>query len=64
MKSLPCQPQLNANRRAACDFLLEKESNTIANALQTVTAQRLAPKKGKDLSEINVKTTDFGRFDG
>jgi hypothetical protein len=27
-------PQLNVNRRAACDFLLEIELNTIANALQ------------------------------
>jgi hypothetical protein len=27
-------PQLNIKRSAACDFLLEIESNTIANALQ------------------------------
>jgi hypothetical protein len=29
-------PQLNVNRRAACDFLLEIELNTIANAPQTL----------------------------
>jgi hypothetical protein len=29
MKSLPSQPLLNVNRRAVCDFLLEKELNTI-----------------------------------
>src|SRR5439155_10668730 len=38
---LPCQSQLNLNRRAACDFLLEIELNTIANAMKSSwTAKR------------------------
>src|SRR6266436_5661165 len=44
---LPCQSQLNLNRRAACDFLLEIELNTIANALAETLGQRWCPKGRK-----------------
>jgi hypothetical protein len=48
------QLQLNVNRRAACDFLLEKESNTIANALQMVMGAAIAAQKRK---KIYTKST-------
>jgi hypothetical protein len=55
--------QLNVNRRAAYDFLLEIQSNTIANALQRLLgndgSQRL-----QDLYDISVKRALSGRFDG
>src|SRR6266850_1426873 len=43
---LPCQSQLTLNRRAACDFLLEIELNTIANALERLLDRR-CPKTAK-----------------
>jgi hypothetical protein len=45
---------LNQNRRAACDFLLEIELNTIANALQRLLDSEGA-QKGENLYGINVK---------
>jgi hypothetical protein len=54
---------LNVNRRAACDFLLEIELNTIANALRSPLGQQWWPA-GKTLHEINVKRADLGGFDG
>src|SRR5438034_4219926 len=58
---LPCQSQLNLNRRAACDFLFEIELNTIANALQRLLG---SDGEGENLHGINVKRADLGRFDG
>jgi len=49
---LPCQSQLNLNRRTACDFLLEMELNTIANALQ-----RLLDSEGAQKGEIYTEST-------
>ena len=60
---LPCQSHWNLNRRAACDFLLEIELNTIANALQRVLNSE-GVQKGENLHGINVKRADLGRFDG
>jgi hypothetical protein len=54
---------LNLNRRAACDFLLEIELNTIANALQRLLDSEGA-QKGENLHGINVKRADLGGFDG
>src|SRR6478752_3756618 len=52
---LPCQSQLNLNRRAACDFLLEIELNTIANALQRLLDSRRCPKGAKIYTESTLK---------
>jgi hypothetical protein len=38
-------PQLNVNRRAACDFLLEIELNTIANAPQRLVGSNIANER-------------------
>src|SRR5439155_2224100 len=51
---LPCQSQLNLNRRAACDFLLEIELNTIANALQRLL-EAMVPKRAKIYTESTSK---------
>jgi len=48
--------QLNVKKPAACDFLLEKASNTIANALENPATQRLTPKGWK----IYTKSTSKG----
>jgi hypothetical protein len=45
---------LNFNRRAACDFLLEKELNTIANALQSSWAAMVANRR-KIYTESTLK---------
>jgi hypothetical protein len=54
---------LNLNRRAACDFLLEIELNTIANTLQRLFNSE-GVQKGENLRGINVKRADLGGFDG
>jgi hypothetical protein len=53
---------IERTRRAACDLLLEKELNTIANAPAEAPGQRLVPKKKENLHEINVKRADFGQI--
>jgi hypothetical protein len=56
-------PQLNVNRQTACDFLLEIELNTIANALPTLLGGDCG-QRAENLHGINVKRADLGRFDG
>jgi hypothetical protein len=56
-------PQLNVNRRAACDFLLEIELNTIANALRRLLGSD-SGQLAENLYGINVKRADLGGFDG
>jgi hypothetical protein len=55
-------PQLNVNRLAACDFLLEIELNTIANAPQRLLGGD-GGQRAENLHEIHVKRAVSGRFD-
>ena len=54
--------QLNVNRRAACDFLLENELNTIANAWRRLVGSDEG-QRAESLHEIDVKRADLGGFD-
>jgi hypothetical protein len=54
---------LNVNRRAACDFLLEINLNTIGNALQRLLDSD-GSQRAENLHGINVKRADLGGFDG
>jgi hypothetical protein len=48
-------PQLNIKRSAACDFLLEIESNTIANGLQTLLRSDDGPMSTKFYTKSTLK---------
>jgi hypothetical protein len=56
-------PQSTVNRRAACDFLLEIELNTIANAVRRFLGSD-GGQRAQNLHGINVKRADLGGFDG
>jgi hypothetical protein len=48
-------PQLNIKRSAACDFLLEIESNTIANVLHTPLSSDGGPMRAKLYTTSTLK---------